>query len=95
MGSQRGLGVLHREEDFQPGDFTVTPVLDGFMVGKVLPPRDSGPWWTIVRIVPTQQHAVRLAVTLALALNTKVWFNECPGKFRAIEVDRDTGAHSA
>jgi hypothetical protein len=86
--------VLHREEDFQPGDFIVTPVLDGFMVGKVLPPRDSGAWWTIVRIVPTQQHAVRLAITLALALNTRVWFNEAPGRFSAIERDPETGTHS-
>jgi hypothetical protein len=65
-------------------------VLDGFMVGKVLPPKGSGPWWTFIRIVPTQQHAVRLAVTLALALNTRVWFNEGPGQFRAIEIDRET-----
>mgnify|MGYP003576218284 CR=1 FL=1 len=94
MRAKRPLGVVHQEEDFQPGDFTVTPVLDGFMVGKVLPPRDSGPWWTIVRVVPTQPHAVRLAVTLALALNTRVWFNEAPGRYRAIEIDRETGVHS-
>ena len=88
-------GVSDRAEEFQAGDFTVTPVLDGFMVGKMLPKRDSGPWWTIVRIVAGRDHAVRLAVTLALAANTRVWFNEGPGKFRVVDIDRDTGRHSA
>ena len=64
------------------------------MVGKMLPARDAGPWWTIVRIVPNHDHAVRLAVTLALALNTRVWFNEGPGHFRAVDIDRATGQYS-
>ena len=75
-----------RVEDFQPGDFTVTPVLDGFMLGRMLPRSPTDPWWTLISIVPDETDAVREAVTLALAENNRVWFQEGPGRFRPVEM---------
>ena len=73
-----------RVEDFQPGDFTVTPVLDGFMIGRTLRRTPTEPWWTLVSIIADETDAVREAVTLALAENSRVWFQEGPGRFRPV-----------
>ena len=77
-------GVSFRVEDFQPGDFTVTPVLDGFMIGRMLSRTPTDPWWTLISIVRDETDALREAVTLALAENSRVWFQEGPGRFRPV-----------
>lgn len=76
-----------RVEDFQPGDFTVTPVLDGFMIGRMLPRTPTDPWWALISMVPDETDAVREAVTLALAENNRVWFQEGPGRFMPVEMN--------
>jgi hypothetical protein len=83
--------VSHRVEDFRPGDFTVTPVIDGFVVGKVLPRSAIGPWWTLVETVTDETDAIREAVTRALTAGSRVWFQEGPGRFRLV----DTSAAAA
>jgi hypothetical protein len=81
---ERPRAVSFRVEDFQPGDFTVTPVLDGFLIGKTLRRTPIDSWWTLVRVVADETDAVREAVTLALAENSRVWFQEGPGRFRSV-----------
>ena len=63
---------------------TVTPVPDGFMIGRMLPRTPTAPWWTLIAIVRDETDALREAVTLALAENSRVWFQEGPGRFRPV-----------
>ena len=84
-----------RVEDFQPGDFTVTPVLDSFLIGKALSRTPVDSWWTLVRIVADETDAVREAVTLALAENGRVWFQEGPGRFRPVPMSAGTAPEAA
>ena len=86
---ERQRAVSFRVEDFQPGDFTVTPVLDGFLIGKTQRRTPIDSWWTLVRVVADETDAVREAVTLALAENSRVWFQEGPGRFRPVAMTTD------
>ena len=56
------------------------------MIGRTLPRTATDPWWILISIVPDETDAVREAVTLALAENNRVWFQEGPGRFRPVEM---------
>jgi hypothetical protein len=83
--------VSYPVEDLQPGDFTITPVLDGFMIGRMIPQLGIGPWWTFIKIVSDKADALRHASTLALAEHTRAWLQEAPGRFQLVEVNKHTG----
>jgi hypothetical protein len=72
-------------DDLRPGDFTVTPVIKGYMIGKVIPRRGLGPWWTFIKIVSAEDDAIRHAVTLALTEDSRVWLQDGPRRFRSVE----------
>ena len=49
------------------------------MIGRTLSRSPTDPWWTLISIVRDETDALREAVTLALAENSRVWFQEGPG----------------
>jgi hypothetical protein len=77
----------YRVEDFRTGDITVTPVLDGFMLGRVLTRSGPGPSWTALHLITDEMEALREAVARALRDHTRVWFQEGPGQFRLVETN--------
>jgi len=77
--------VSFQVEDFQPGDLTVTPVLEGFMIARMLAPLGIGmPWWTFIKIVADEAEAILQASAIASLEHRHVWFQEAPGKFRTV-----------
>lgn len=59
----------------RPGDFTITPVPSGFMVGRSLPATGPGPWWQYIKVVNDLEEARRFAVELAAQDGSRAWFH--------------------
>ena len=57
------------------------------MIGRTLRRLPADPWWMLVSMVADETDAVREAVTLALAENSRVWFQEGPGRFRPVPMN--------
>jgi len=62
-------------------------VLDGFMIGRTLRRSATEPWWTLISLIADETDALREAVSLALAENNRVWFQEGPGRFSPVETN--------
>ena len=78
-----------RADEFQPGDVTVTPVSDGFMLGRVIPEQQvGGPWWTLLRIVSGKGTAIAQAVAAAAAGNHRIWYSEDAGRYTSLDPDQ-------
>ena len=56
------------------------------MIGRVSRRTPAAPWWTLVSVIGDETDAVREAVTLALAVNGRVWFQEGPGRFQPVDM---------
>jgi hypothetical protein len=74
---------------YGPGDFFVTPIPDGFMVGRILRPAGPARWWEPIRIDSSFELAVALARQAARAMRTRVWFYENAAACHPIEDDED------
>jgi len=81
-------------DELKPGDFTVTPVVSGYMIGQVIPRRGLGPWWTFIKIVSTEDDAIRHALRLASTEDTHVWLQDGPRRFRSVESTIQPGTSS-
>ena len=80
--------MSERVENLQPGDLTVTPVLDGFILGRMLPQLGIGvPWWTFIKIVEREADAILEAKAMASSENRRVWLSEGPGKFSLVPMN--------
>jgi hypothetical protein len=80
--------VSDREGCCQPGDFTVTPIPDGYLIGESMPKLGPGPWWSYVAIVRGLDEAIDQARTLAQRSGSKAWFFEGGATvYRSIPVD--------
>ena len=71
----------------RPGDFTVTPIHGGFMVGETLPHLGSGPWWAYVLTIATLEGAVAYARVLARQAGSRAWFFDGNRAYRSIPLD--------
>jgi hypothetical protein len=76
-----------REERCLPGDFTVTPIPDGYLIGESMPKLGPGPWWSYVAIVRSLEEALGQATTLARRSGSRAWFFEGGATYRAIPLD--------
>jgi hypothetical protein len=67
---------------------TVTPVRDGFMIGRVIPEREvSGPWWTLLKIVSDRPNAITEAVALA-DVDQRIWYIDEPGQLSVLDPEQ-------
>jgi hypothetical protein len=58
---------------YKPFDITVSPLPDGFLIGRVLPSERPGPWWEYIETVPDLQAALKRAKALADHHGTRAW----------------------
>lgn len=66
----------------QPGDYTVTPVPNGYMIGRLIDrPAVPGSSWEYVRAEADLQTALTLARTLAERAGVRAWIYEHPQAF--------------
>ena len=64
-------------ETCKPGDYTVTKIYSGYLVGRVTQAGEGpGPWWHYIATVPTFQHASDLAHTLADSAGVRAWLHQ-------------------
>jgi hypothetical protein len=60
----------------EPGDYTVTKIYSGYLVGMALEPGNGpGPWWHYVATLTTFEHASDLAHALADAGGVRAWLH--------------------
>jgi hypothetical protein len=76
-----------REECCLPGDFTVTPIPDGYLIGESMPQLGPGPWWSYVAIMKDLRDAIDQARTLARRADSRAWFFEGGTTYRPIPLD--------
>jgi len=79
--------MTNREECCLPGDFTVTPIHGGYLIGEAMPQLGPGPWWTYVAIMEGLPEAINQARTLARRADSRAWFFEGGSNYRAIPLD--------
>jgi hypothetical protein len=71
----------------QSGDYTVTPVHRGFLVGRVLPDQGLGPWWMYVGIYSSMSDAIAHAIARANEAKTGAWYQLGPDEYQPIPLD--------
>ena len=72
-----------------PGDFTVTPVHTGYLIGQVTPQLSPGPWWSYVATVREFEAAVNQARALARHEDSRAWFFDGGDSYRPIPTEID------
>jgi len=70
-----------------PGDITVTPIPNGYLIGKAMPQLGPGPWWEYIVIVTELDDAVAQARVLARANDAHAWFFDGGEHYRLIPLD--------
>jgi hypothetical protein len=70
-----------------PGDFTITPLPTGFLIGRALQPIGPGPWWEFVRIVPIASVALHEVRQLARETGSRAWLHQRGTRYVAIPLD--------
>ena len=58
-----------------PGDFTVTKIPSGYLIGRALPQLGLGPWWEYVAITRDYESAVQQALRLAREDDVRAWLH--------------------
>jgi hypothetical protein len=64
------------EECCLPGDITVTRIHTGFLIGRALERRGSGPWWEYIKTVTSFRQATLQAHRLAKNGGVRAWFHK-------------------
>jgi len=59
----------------QPGDFIVTKVPRGFLIGQTVEPVGLGPWWKFIALVRKRDDAIRRVHVLAQHAGVHAWFH--------------------
>jgi hypothetical protein len=59
-----------------PGDFTVTKIPTGFVIGRALDHLGPGPWWEYIAIVATFHEAYTHATRLAEEADRSAWLHK-------------------
>ena len=74
---------------YRAGDFTVTPIPDGYMVGRLIEKGSTtGPWWEYIKAETTFDRAVDFARELAERAAVRAWIYESPNVFYEITRSR-------
>ncbi len=68
----------------RPGDFTVTELPKGYLVGRAVEREGLGPWWTFVLITETFDEAVRQAGALAASAGVRAWLHKGGEDYEAL-----------
>ena len=70
---------------YRPGDFTVTPIPNGYMVGRLVERAGtSGPWWEYIKAEDDFEKAIGFARELAERAAVRAWIYESPQSFLEI-----------
>ena len=70
-----------------PGDITVTPIPNGYLIGRALPQLGPGPWWEYIGTITELDNAVTQARRLARDNNGRAWFFDGGERYRLIPLD--------
>jgi len=79
--------MIDRDACCLPGDYTITPLPTGFLIGRALEPIGPGPWWEFVRIVPGSSAALDEVRQLAREAESRAWLHQ--GGMRYLEIPLD------
>ena len=72
-----------------PGDITVRPIHEGYILGRVVRHEHAGPWWEYIKIVRDRAAAITEARRLALAGRSRLWFHEGGDLSRVVRLSLD------
>jgi hypothetical protein len=70
---------------YRPGDFTVTPIPHGYMVGRLIERAGTvGPWWEYIKAEIDIEKAIGFARELAERAAVRAWIYESPQEYLEI-----------
>jgi len=70
-----------------PGDYTITALPTGFLIGRALQPIGPGPWWEFVRLLPDARTALQEIRQLARATGSHAWLHQGGTRYIAIPLE--------
>jgi len=79
--------VQQDDECCLPGDYTITALPTGFLIGRALQPIGPGPWWEFVSVMPSQIRALHEVRRLAREAGSRAWLHEGGARYVAIPLD--------
>jgi hypothetical protein len=68
-----------------PGDFTVTKIPTGYLIGRAMEQLGPGPWWEYVAIVRTFEQGRHQAQRLAAHEGTRAWLHNHVDDYTPLE----------
>ena len=75
-----------------PGDFTVTKIPSGYLIGRALEHDGPGPWWEYIAIVKTYHDAYSHATRLAEESGRNAWFHKHGDDYEPLNKPRTKAA---
>ena len=69
----------------ESGDFTVTKIPTGYLIGRAMPQLGPGPWWEYVAIVAQRRQAVDHARQLAHRDGTRAWLHTSDDDYESLD----------
>lgn len=73
----------------QAGDYTVTKVPGGYMLGRTLPQQGRGPWWKMITLECDIRTAIARARELASLAGVHAWIQTAVDECEPIESGLD------
>jgi hypothetical protein len=73
----------------QPGDFTVTRIHTGYLIGRALDHEGPGPWWEYIAIVKTYAEAYAHAQRLAAEAGKTAWLHIHGDEYSPLQAPAD------
>lgn len=56
-----------------PGDYTLTKIPGGFLIGRTVEQQGPGPWWKHIAIIHDRETAIAHITTMARAAGVSAW----------------------
>ena len=69
----------------EPGDFTVTKIPSGYLIGRAMAQLGPGPWWEYVAIVTQRRQALDHARQLAYREGTRAWLHKAGDDYEPLD----------
>ena len=76
-----------KDDSCVPGDITISQVQRGWMLGRVLPMENSGPWWEYLDVVAELPEAVKRGKVLARTAAVRLWVHTGRGHYDPVALD--------
>lgn len=78
-----------------PGEFTITKIPTGYLIGRATPRLESGPSWHYIAITESLEEATSAVLQMAKSAGSRAWMHRGGDDYDLLSDAEDTSAPDA